>query len=314
MFVSIVTTSYNRAYRLPILYESICKQVDTDFEWVIVDDGSTDDTESLVNSYIEENKVLIRYFKKENGGMNTAMNVGVNNSEGLFVFKVDSDDIILPNAIERIRYYYDSGFWKENQDNKLCGLCFLNQDIKGEIIGNRFTKDLFISDYIEERVNNNIKGDKSEVIFTEVRKRFPYMEFPNEKRYPTSGVLASISKEYNMVFINESIYIRDYQTDGITKSGTNKGVFATPHGMIHHSNIFMTKDFKFNIRLQNSVFYILSCIYTKEKMFHTISNSTAPFLVSLMYLPSLALYIYLQLKEKSLLRLSQVFFKNLFVY
>ena len=298
MFVSVVTSSYNRATRLPLLYESLCRQTNQDFEWIIVDDGSTDNTEYVVNTFFRDGKLLIRYFHKENGGMNTAMNLGIKNANGLFIFKVDSDDMLLSNAIDRVWFYYNSKYWKTNSKRELSGICFLNQDINGNIIGDKFKQDIYISDYITVRVNEHVSGDKSEVILTEKRKNALYMEFPGEKRYPTSGGLITLARKYDMLFVNESIYIRDYLEDGITVSRKKGSVIQTPEGSIHYTNLYLKKDIKYSVRVGKAIDYIYYCLQVKRGFFSIVFKSNAPLLVFLMFPRSYFGRLYGRWKEK----------------
>ena len=106
--ITIFTPTYNRAHRLPVLYQSLCKQTSREFEWVVVDDGSTDDTKSLINGWIKEGKINIRYFWQENAGKAQAHNLGVEMAEKNLFTCVDSDDLLVTNAVERI-----SKVWNE---------------------------------------------------------------------------------------------------------------------------------------------------------------------------------------------------------
>jgi len=296
MFISIVTSAYNRAYRLPKLYESIIAQSDRDFEWIVVDDGSVDDTEALVKSWMDDNIIKIRYFFKENGGMHTAMNLGVSKADGLFVLKADSDDMLFENAVERVRYYYESGLWQEGGNRELCGICFLNTDAKGSVIGDRFNEDVCISDYITVRVNGGIKGDKSEVVLTEKLREAPYLELNGEKRFPTSGVWIKLAYKYDMIFANESIYIRDYLADGITKSGNREK--KSPLGTSYVANMKLTKHFTWNVRRKNAVIHIKYGLLAKKTPFCLIKESNAPSLTCFFLPRGIAEHIYVKLKTK----------------
>ena len=121
MLVTIFTPTYNRAYRLTALYESLCSQTCKDFEWLIVDDGSSDNTEELVNGWINENKIDIRYIKQQNGGKHRAINNGVKNARGILFFIVDSDDILPDNSIDRVAVHYKMIEGK-SEFGGLCGL------------------------------------------------------------------------------------------------------------------------------------------------------------------------------------------------
>ena len=107
MLITVFTPTYNRAHLLQMLYDSLCKQTFNDFEWLIVDDGSKDDTESVVNTFIAEDRLDIRYIKQSNGGKHRAINRGVAEANGDLFFIVDSDDYLSNNGLELIEYYYE---------------------------------------------------------------------------------------------------------------------------------------------------------------------------------------------------------------
>ncbi|MGL4335245.1 MAG: glycosyltransferase family 2 protein, partial [Turicibacter sp.] len=107
MIVSILTPTYNRAYTLQRLYDSICQQStknDGNYEWIIVDDGSIDDTKQLIKKFIDENNISIKYLYQENAGKPSAINLGVDNSTATYIFIVDSDDMLTNDAIDTIIY------------------------------------------------------------------------------------------------------------------------------------------------------------------------------------------------------------------
>ena len=105
--ITIFTPTYNRDYIIINLYKSLLIQTLKDFEWLIIDDGSTDNTELLVSSFIKDNKINIRYIKQQNGGKHRAINKALEEAKGELFFIVDSDDQLVDNAIERILYYFD---------------------------------------------------------------------------------------------------------------------------------------------------------------------------------------------------------------
>jgi len=237
-------------------------QSDRDFEWIVVDDGSVDDTEALVKSWVDDNIIKIRYFFKENGGMHTAMNLGISKAEGLFVLKADSDDMLLENAVERVRFHYEGELWKRGKNRELCGICFLNSTSDGNVKGDEFALDASVSDFISVRVNGGIKGDKSEVVLTDKWREAPYLEFPGEKRFPTDGVWIKLALKYDMLFVNESIYVRDYFADGISRS---KGkAERSPLGTAYVANMKLTKQFIWRVRRENAAIYVRFSLLAKK--------------------------------------------------
>lgn len=285
MFLSIVTATYNRAYRLPRLYESLCAQTDHDFEWVVVDDGSVDETKALIDLWIQEGKLDIRYFYKENGGFHTAMNLGISEAIGTFVLKMDSDDFLLENAVERIRHYSLSDLWVSGdgkRNRELCGICFLDVDISGNVIGDKFKRDYFIGDYISDRINAGIKGDKSEVGLTKKLKEVPHIVMPEGKSNMGSNcVWIPLAKKYDMLFVNESFYVADYADDGLTKSVKNERDRHYSLGKMYGSRFYLTNEFKLSIRMKHAYHYISGGLRAKVKLRELISTSNAPVFVSL---------------------------------
>lgn len=309
MLLSIVTATYNRAYRLPVAYESLCKQTDKDFEWIIIDDGSSDNTSILVNAWIMESKLMIRYFFKENGGMNSAIDFGIKEAVGKMIIKLDSDDIFKENTVERIRFHTNSYIWvngTKRPERSLCGMCFLNQDIRGEIIGDRFRQDSFIGNYICVRINGRIRGDKSEVCLADRLREVPAMSVKGEKDNSGSRYRwIFLSRHYDMLFLNESIYVRDYLSDGMTKN-TPKYDFLNPRrSILHYRIVFEEKAIKLKIRLVNAARYIMFCMLVKQPVLTEYSYRTRiPLLVAyplgtLLYIVHKREYESLQITKKN---------------
>jgi len=216
---TVFTPTYNRAHTLPRVYDSLKNQTYKNFEWLIVDDGSTDETESLVTRWIKEGLVPIRYFYKENGGKHTAMNLGIAKARGLFFLTLDSDDGCLPRALERFRYYWktippqDRGHF-----SAVTGLC-VNQFNRP--VGGRFPTDIFDSEYLSNLYIHKIGGEKWGFQRTAVMKEFPFPE-PSEKlSYVPEGIVwGAIARKYKTRYVNE--YLRVYYDAGPESSLVNQ--------------------------------------------------------------------------------------------
>ncbi|MGL4652157.1 glycosyltransferase family 2 protein [Cetobacterium sp.] len=214
--ITVFTATYNRGYIIENLYNSLKNQTNKNFEWIVIDDGSTDNTEDLFKGIEKEkNEFEIKYIKKENGGKHRAINLGVEIALGELFFIVDSDDVLTKNAIEKVI------FWENTISN--------NEKYAG-IAGNRgFEKDkligkTFLGEYVDatslERKKYEIYGDKAEVFYTKVLKKFKFPEYRNENFITESVVWYEIaSKGYKIRWFNEIIYLTDYLEDGLTKSG-----------------------------------------------------------------------------------------------
>ena len=210
--VTIFTPTYNRAYIIGKLYRSLLGQTDRNFEWLIVDDGSTDNTRELIGSFIQEAKIPIRYSWQENGGKHRAINRGVQEAVGELFFIVDSDDQLVSEAIERIIYHYGT----IREDKTFAGVCGLKACFSGEKIGGEANFKLLECSALEFRYKYHIKGDMAEVFRTEVLREYSFPEIEGEKFCPEALVWNRIARKYKLRYFYEKIYLCDYLSDGLT--------------------------------------------------------------------------------------------------
>lgn len=212
--ISIFTPAYNRAYTLKELYNSLLLQDRNKFEWIVVNDGSTDNTEELIKSFIIEDKINIKYINTKNGGKHRAINKGVSIAEGELFFIVDSDDSLIPNAVTTI---IDE--WEKVKDKqKFAGLCFRRiNKTNHSIIGNKFPYEKFDSNSFELTYIHKVNGDKAEIFRTEILKRFPFPEITNEKFIPEAYIWNKIAlNQYKLRCIDKGIYLCEYLSDGLS--------------------------------------------------------------------------------------------------
>lgn len=216
--VTVFTPTYNRAYILPKLYASLRTQTSSDFEWLIVDDGSTDETEHLVNVWLSErNEFCVRYYRQENGGKHRAINFGVQMAHGELFFIVDSDDYLTPDAIETLVLWEAS---IKNND-KFCGIAGEKASIRdGSIIGNPISSGEYVDATALEREHYNISGDKAEAFYTELLKQYPFPEIEGENFITENVVWYRIAHDgYRMRWYKKPIYMCEYREDGLTHQG-----------------------------------------------------------------------------------------------
>lgn len=235
--LTILTPSYNRAALLPRLYESLKKQSCKQFEWLLVDDGSHDETGQLAADWQAENRIAFRYVRKENGGKHTALNAGIASVETKLVFIVDSDDWLPENAVETILRYHER--YKEREG--ICGYSFLRFYPDGQVNEAFFPENEKVDTYVNVRINGHIGGDKAEVFFADILKRYPFPVFGAEKFLPEDLVWVQLSGPYKMVHINECIYISEYLEGGLTKSG-RKMKLRSPRGMMARSFAYLQDE------------------------------------------------------------------------
>lgn len=213
-YITIFTPTYNRKALIERLYQSLLLQTQKNFEWLVVDDGSTDNTEQYFSNLLAEQQPFpIRYIKQENGGKHRAINNGLKNASGDLFFIVDSDDYLTENAIEKINQ------WATTLDgtHKWAGISGLKGFSKESIVG-QHSEATYVDAKNSERRKYNLLGDKAEVYFTNVLKKHPFPEIPGENFISEEIVWNAIARDgYYLRWFNEIIYICDYLEGGLTK-------------------------------------------------------------------------------------------------
>lgn len=207
--ITVFTPTYNRAQLLPHLYQSLCAQTCKSFEWLIVDDGSTDDTEKAIKA-LNQGAFPIRYIRKENGGKHTAINIGAKEARGELFFIVDSDDSLPPHAIADISSEYS--VIKDNPE--FAGVCGYMVHSNGDIIGTPMINATASS--IQLRYKYNVKGDMAEVFKTEVIRAYPFPEISGERFCPEVLVWNRIAARYKLKIFSKAVCIRDYLPGGLS--------------------------------------------------------------------------------------------------
>lgn len=284
--VTVLTPTYNRAGGIQRLYQSLCAQTDKEFKWLIVDDGSTDNTKTVISEYAAVSDFSITYVNKKNGGKHTAINVGVRQINTPLTFIVDSDDSLAADAIAIIRTYWE----KYKEHSELCGLSFLRMFQDGTINGKEFVPNELIASYIESRVNaDDTHSDKAEVFVTRCLKEFPFPEYPNEKFLGEDIVWIRMARKYSMVHINKPIYVGEYQNDGLTKNRRRHNI-KTPVGCMNRAQEFMMPDIHIRYRLKGSLQFIVYGKFAGYKLGHLISNAPDKGLALVATVPGLILY------------------------
>lgn len=214
-FITILTPTYNRASLLPRLFDSLLRQTNKDFEWIVVDDGSTDDTREVVANLKEKcgGAFPMGYVYKANGGKHMAINIGAERARGELLFIADSDDLLTDDALETV-----ANSWHDISDDKsFAGIAGLDiaMDTR-EVIGSGLPQEHIDCNAIDIRYRHHVTGDMKEVFRTEVLREFPFPEFAGERFCPEQLVWFRMARRYRLRYINKPIYIADYQPDGIT--------------------------------------------------------------------------------------------------
>lgn len=276
--ITIFTPTYNRAYCLHKCYESMKRQTCQQFDWLIVDDGSTDNTKELVDSWInEDNGFNITYVYKENGGMHTAYNTAYELIETELSMNIDSDDYMTDTAIEKILE-----FWNTNKRENIGGIYALDCYENGEIVGLPFPDDLkeftgwgyktvfYESNGVKKQFHN--KGDKKFIGVTKAIQKYPPMPvFEGEKYHSLYYKQHLIERDYSILIYNEPVCVVEYMQDG-NSNNMFKAYVKNPKGFCNERRFVMQYAPTFKLKFMDAVHYVAESILAKDKNF--INNST----------------------------------------
>ena len=287
-FLTIFTPTYNRRHTLKRLYDSLDNQTCYQFEWLIVDDGSTDETKELIEELIRlnSNKFKIRYYYQENSGKHVANNLGLKKAKGNLFTCLDSDDWLYSNAVEFI-------IEKFNTNYEVNGFIALDTFDDGRIVGEELPRKKEIN-WINLRYVEKVKGDKCYVFKTNVIKQFPFPQYGNSRHMPPSYQLVDYSKHYSFYLFNTPIKYVEYQEDGIT-SNVRKNYFESAENYcLYRINIheYLPNNLE---KIKNIILYNFSWI--ELKLDKNYSFKGKEHLLSILLLP-LSLPLYTVLKRR----------------
>ncbi len=284
--LTVFTPAYNRGYTLHKCYESLQKQTSKDFTWLIIDDGSTDNTKELVNSWIAENKLEIRYEYQENQGMHGAHNTAYELIDTELNVCIDSDDYMPEDAVENI-----VSFWKENKREDLAGIAGLDIYESGEIIGEKLPEDITESTYWDIYHKYKVKGDKKLVYRSNLTRKYPYPVFEGEKYVGLGYKYAKLDDGYKLLFLNKPLCVVEYMEDGSSRNML-KQYRNNPKGFafIRIDDMQNSKgDLKF--KFKSCIHYVSSSFISKNKKF--IKESPCKLLTVLAIPMGFGLYKYI---------------------
>lgn len=212
MFLSIITPAYNRSYTLERLYNSLRSQSDLDFEWIVVNDGSTDNTEELIRMFQQEDSIPIRYFYQENGGKHRAHNKGMQEALGELSVCVDSDDALSPDAVEKAKR-----IWLDCDKQRHIGILAKRGDFeKHEPICGDWPDMLKDCTMIGLQEQYGFTGDTVLFFKTSLIKEHPFAEFEGEKFVPEDSLYVDLDAYGTMLLSRDVLYYCEYLPDGLT--------------------------------------------------------------------------------------------------
>lgn len=213
--ITVFTPTYNRAYIIENLYRSLQRQAFTDFEWLVVDDGSVDNTKQLFESWMqEENPFPIRYYRQENGGKCRAINRGLELAEGELFFNVDSDDYLTYDALEKVDR------WEKAlpRDQKFCAVSG-NLGTSPDDTPNTAFAEPYLDGTAWDRYGK-VDGERAMIFYTEIHRKYLYPVFDGETFLTEAVAWNRMAHDgYKIRFFNDIIWIYEYKEDGLTKAG-----------------------------------------------------------------------------------------------
>ena len=296
--LTIFTSTYNRVELLARCYESLKRQTCKDFMWLIIDDGSTDNTAIIVNEWIKKNEDFkIEYYYKENGGLHTGYNEAIKyaSNEIELMMCVDSDDYLPLNSIENIL-----SFWDSHRDEKYAGIIGLDIFDNGEIIGEKLPdiKSIKPIDLLTGKFKV-ITGDKKYVVRTDLYKKVaPMPVFKNEKNFNPHYMHVKICKEYDFLVLNEPLCIVEYQNDGMSRNIFHQ-YLNSPQSFAETRRLYMSfPDLPIKFNFMQCIHYVSSCIIAK-KYVDIFKKTPKPFMTFFAYPFGVLLMLYIRKHEKS---------------
>ncbi|MEE0727549.1 glycosyltransferase family A protein [Clostridium saudiense] len=291
--LTVFTPTFNRAYTLHKCYESLRRQTSKDFVWLIIDDGSSDNTKELVESWINEKEVDIRYHYQNNKGMHGAHNTAYELIDTQINTCIDSDDYMTDDAVEKI-----VEFWKSNRNRGLAGFVALDAYENGEIIGTKLPSDISETTYFDIYNTLSVKGDKKFIYRSDLTKLYPYPIFEGEKYVSLAYKYAKLDDDYKLGIMNEVVCIVEYMEDG-SSLNMFKQYRRNPRGFafIRIENMKNPRISSKN-KFKECIHYVSSGILSKDKQF---LKKTPNKVMTVLAIPfGIALYLYILKKTPDL--------------
>lgn len=288
--LTVFTPAFNRDHTLPRTYNSLLRQTSHDFEWLVADDGSTDNTRQLVEQWQKEAPFKISYYFQKNQGMHGAHNLAWSHITSELGVCIDSDDWMPEDAVEKI-----ISFWGKYGSSKYAGFMALDITPDNKIIGNKYPDNIKETGFLEYYENGG-RGDKKVIYRTEIVRKYPqYPIFEGERYVGLSYLFMLIDKDYKLLVMNHPVVIVDYQPDG-SSFNMYRQYWNNPNGFAFFRKIEMQSWKSFRRKFNSCIHYVSSSIITKNRNF--IKESPLKMLTILAIPFGSLLYLYIRYKVK----------------
>ena len=288
--LTIFTPAYNRADLLPRLYDALKRQTNTFFEWIVVDDGSTDDTLALLEGWKTENIIPIRYYHKENGGIHTAYNVGIEKADTELWMCIDSDDFPPDDAVEKILQ-----LWDQKGSEKYAGIVGLDYGMDGHPLKNLTLPDVEAVRIMDLTTTYQFRADTKMVHRTELLKAVaPMQVFVGEKNFNPIYLFLKIDQLYPLLVLNENLCFVDYQETGMANN-IMKQYVNSPQSFAELRRMMMgLSHAPYSFVFRNAVHHVSSNLFARQNFLKDSPKK----LTSILAFPfGVLLYFYIRKKQ-----------------
>lgn len=280
--VSVCTPTYNRAKYLPRVFESLSRQTRRNFEWIVVDDGSVDNTETVVAELLTQATFPVRYHKQENSGKHVAVNRALDLAEGDLFVIVDSDDACTDDMLA----IFEDEWSRVQSKDTVAGLTFLTAFSNGSVVGSKFPHDYHTASLPLYYDKYKVAGDKCDVHRTTVLRAHKFPE-TGEKFCPESLVWNRISRSYDTVFINKVVKVVEYLPDGLSANILKLRINSPVNTITFYDELF-SADISFGAKLRAGVNLFRFIFHTKGVV---AAVAAKPLYAPLMFIPASLLYM-----------------------
>ncbi len=288
--ITVFTPAYNRGNLIHNLYESLLRQSSQDFKWLIIDDGSTDNTREVVQPWIEEGKIEIRYVYKKNGGLHTGYNKAIELMDTELSICIDSDDYLTDDCIASVLEYWDA-----NKTDDIAGLIGLDICPNGEVISGNLPDVKTVNPIMLMASKNN--GDRKYVVWNDCyREVAPMPVFPGEKNFNPHYLILKMCRHYKFLVLNKPLCVVNYQPDGMS-ANIFKQYLNSPRSFAEYRRVIMQiPKIPFKYLVRTAIHYVSSSVIAKDK--HFIKESPKKLLTVLAIPFGLVLTMYIHIKAK----------------
>ncbi len=259
--LTVMTPTYNRAHTLPACYRSLCEQTDKRFLWMIVDDGSEDKTEAIVSQWIAEQKLQIKYIKKENGGKASALNVGIALLDTRYAVCLDSDDTFYPDSVEKALSKLEVSY----KDPDCCGILALRNNPDGTVMGGKeIPSHMSKVTAVDIFLRLNLRTELICFYKVDILKQYKFPEFDGEKFVSPAWMQYEVTQKYYYLPVYGKYCCCEYTADGLTRN-KREVIKKNPRGYTAVKRYSFDLAPSLRLRVKHGIMYDCGCLMGKEK-------------------------------------------------